>query len=331
MRSFGFLYDLQIGDQRRRDAWRVMPHLRFLNAEDGEHLQKWQFKRQARPTIKPLGTENKTVTHYHLAPHDWEDLPGRRAEALLQRDPDQGELALSALRFRPRLDAGHAASRCNDRGLRPFDLRLDPHPGDAQSLVHAQPRASSSRPTPTSAPSSISIPSAFREISDAAAKATPPSSPATRPGPAWPRPSPTRPAGRARRSSSCARSSRRKGAAADGPRRDLARRHALGRRGLANSRCPQRRTPSPSPASRISAICCASPPRCRRAPKSRCSSACISRPEPRRRARSASRASSATACVSRSMPPPTTAIRPNCAPTRRNSRRSARAGSRTIR
>ena len=23
----------------------------------------------------PIGTENKTVTHYHLAPQDWEDLP----------------------------------------------------------------------------------------------------------------------------------------------------------------------------------------------------------------------------------------------------------------
>jgi hypothetical protein len=74
VRSVGFLYDLQTGD-RDADAWRVMPHLRFLNAQDGAHLQKWQFK--ARTTeLKPLGTENKTVTHYHLAPEGWEDLPG---------------------------------------------------------------------------------------------------------------------------------------------------------------------------------------------------------------------------------------------------------------
>ena len=32
VRSFGFLYDLQVGDQRRRAGQRVMPHLRFLNA-----------------------------------------------------------------------------------------------------------------------------------------------------------------------------------------------------------------------------------------------------------------------------------------------------------
>jgi hypothetical protein len=52
-----------------------MPHLRFLNALDGEHVQKWQFKTKTTP-MKPLGTENKTLTHYHLSPNDWEDLPG---------------------------------------------------------------------------------------------------------------------------------------------------------------------------------------------------------------------------------------------------------------
>lgn len=74
VRSIGFLYDLQTGDQDK-DAWRVMPHFRFLNALDGQHVQKWQFKRRTTK-IKPIGTENKTVTHYHLSPEDWEDLPG---------------------------------------------------------------------------------------------------------------------------------------------------------------------------------------------------------------------------------------------------------------
>jgi hypothetical protein len=74
VRSIGFLYDLQSGDTDA-DAMRVMPHLRFLNAQDGAHLQKWQFKRRTTE-VKPIGTENKTVTHYHLAPKDWEDVPG---------------------------------------------------------------------------------------------------------------------------------------------------------------------------------------------------------------------------------------------------------------
>jgi hypothetical protein len=49
--------------------------LRFLNALDGKHMQKWQFKRKTTP-FKNLGTENKTMTHYHLSPDDWEDIPG---------------------------------------------------------------------------------------------------------------------------------------------------------------------------------------------------------------------------------------------------------------
>ena len=86
-----------------------MPHLRFLNASDGEHVQKWQFKR-ATTDHPPIGTDNKTVSHYHLAPEDWEDLPGGEQTALLQRDPDQGELALHPLRFRSRDDEGNRTS-----------------------------------------------------------------------------------------------------------------------------------------------------------------------------------------------------------------------------
>ncbi len=73
VRSVGFIYDLQVGDRTGGSPERVMPHLRFLNAQDGEHVQKWQFKRRTTP-FQALGTENKTVTHYHLAPTDWEDL-----------------------------------------------------------------------------------------------------------------------------------------------------------------------------------------------------------------------------------------------------------------
>ena len=48
VRSVGFLFDLQGGD-RDGDGERVMPHLRFLNALDGEHVQKWQFKTETTP------------------------------------------------------------------------------------------------------------------------------------------------------------------------------------------------------------------------------------------------------------------------------------------
>jgi hypothetical protein len=74
VRSFGFLFDLQGGDQ---DAGveRVMPHMRFLNASQGEHVQKWQYKAHTAEMLD-IGADNKTNSHYHLAPEGWEDLPG---------------------------------------------------------------------------------------------------------------------------------------------------------------------------------------------------------------------------------------------------------------
>ncbi len=74
VRSFGFAYDLQAGDTDSGPE-RVMPHLRFLNAEDGRHLQKWQYKPETTP-FRDIGNEGKTVTHYHLSPEGWVDLPG---------------------------------------------------------------------------------------------------------------------------------------------------------------------------------------------------------------------------------------------------------------
>ena len=112
VRSFGFLYDLQSGDSDG-DAWRVMPHLRFLNAENGEHLQKWQFKRETTP-LKPLGTENKTMTHYHLAPEGWEDLPGARQKLCYNEIPTKINWHYVCFDFD--LAAMRATGfRCNDR------------------------------------------------------------------------------------------------------------------------------------------------------------------------------------------------------------------------
>jgi hypothetical protein len=72
IRSVGFLYDLQ---DPAEGGNRVMPHLRFLNALDGMHVQKWQYKDTTTP-FKALGTEGKVVTHDHLAHEGWNDLPG---------------------------------------------------------------------------------------------------------------------------------------------------------------------------------------------------------------------------------------------------------------
>lgn len=75
LKGFGFLLDLQSGDQTGEGAERVMPHLRYLNARDGALQQKWQFKRRS-PKVADIGSRNETVSHFHLADEDWEDLPG---------------------------------------------------------------------------------------------------------------------------------------------------------------------------------------------------------------------------------------------------------------
>jgi hypothetical protein len=116
VRSVGFLYDLQVGDQDG-DAFRIMPHLRFLNALDGAHVQKWQFKRRTTPFHK-LGTEDKTVTHYHLAPTDWEDLPGGGQKLCYNEIPTKVNWHYACFDFD--LAAMRATGfRCNDRS---FDL-----------------------------------------------------------------------------------------------------------------------------------------------------------------------------------------------------------------
>lgn len=113
VRSIGFLYDLQTGDTETGDAWRVMPHIRFLNAQDGEHLQKWQFKKSTTD-FKPLGTENKTVTHDHLAPTGWLDLPGATQKLCYNEIPTK--VNWHYVRFDYDLAAMRATRfQCNDR------------------------------------------------------------------------------------------------------------------------------------------------------------------------------------------------------------------------
>ncbi len=69
VRSVGLVYDLQ------NDRERVMPHLRYLNSLDGKVEQKWQYKRETTP-FRKIGGSGKTVSHYHLAPDGWLDVPG---------------------------------------------------------------------------------------------------------------------------------------------------------------------------------------------------------------------------------------------------------------
>jgi hypothetical protein len=112
VRSVGFLFDLQAGD-RDGGAERVMPHLRFLNAADGRHLQKWQFKSETT-VFQPIGDEDKTLSHYHLSPEGWTDLPAGEQRLCYNEIPTK--VNWSYLRFDFDLDTMKALSfQCNDR------------------------------------------------------------------------------------------------------------------------------------------------------------------------------------------------------------------------
>lgn len=116
VRSIGFLFDLQGGDGDANDA-RVMPHLRFLNALDGQHLQKWQYKPETERII-PIGTDNKTISHYHLAPEGWLDLPGGTQRLCYNEIPTKVNWTYLCFDFD--LESMTALGlRCNDRS---FDL-----------------------------------------------------------------------------------------------------------------------------------------------------------------------------------------------------------------
>jgi hypothetical protein len=112
VRAVGLLFDLQSGDQDDGGE-RVMPHLRFLNAADGEHLQKWQFKTETT-AFKEIGSAGKTRSHYHLSPEGWQDLPGGAQRLCYNEIPTK--VNWTYLRFDFDLSSMRALSmQCNDR------------------------------------------------------------------------------------------------------------------------------------------------------------------------------------------------------------------------
>jgi hypothetical protein len=116
VRSVGFLFDLQGGD-RDGDHQRVMPHLRFLNALDGQHLQKWQFKTESTP-FQAVGGSDRTLSHYHLAPTGWRDLADGGQRLCYNEIPTK--VNWTYLRFDFDLETMRATGfRCNDRS---FDM-----------------------------------------------------------------------------------------------------------------------------------------------------------------------------------------------------------------
>ena len=125
VRAVGVLFDLQVTDQHAGERRRVMPHIRYLNAQDGAAVACWQFKEQ-RVALHDIGGSGKTKSHFHLAPEGWEDLPG--GEQLLCYN----EIATKQNWHYLRLDFDLASMsylhlQCNDRvfdvsGIRPMSM-----------------------------------------------------------------------------------------------------------------------------------------------------------------------------------------------------------------
>ena len=90
---------------RTHGGERVMPHLRFLNALDGEHVQKWQFKRRTTELSRSATPTRPSATII------WRRKAGRTCPEAQQRlcyneIPTKVNWTLSALRLRPGDDEG---------------------------------------------------------------------------------------------------------------------------------------------------------------------------------------------------------------------------------
>lgn len=113
VRAAGLLLDLQDVDTRGDGAERVMPHIRYLNALDGQAVGQWQFKCR-RETLAGIGGTGKTKSHFHLAPEGWEDIPGAQQRLCYN------EIATKQNWYYLRLDFDLATMtflglQCNDR------------------------------------------------------------------------------------------------------------------------------------------------------------------------------------------------------------------------
>ncbi|WP_298916412.1 DUF6772 family protein [uncultured Algimonas sp.] len=74
LKSFGFLLDTQSGEQAPEPV-RAMPHLRYLNADNGGLVERWQYKPHM-PEVVQLGDRDETVSVFHLEDDGWINLKG---------------------------------------------------------------------------------------------------------------------------------------------------------------------------------------------------------------------------------------------------------------
>lgn len=125
VRAVGVLLDLQDVDTKQPNPQRIMPHLRFVNAMNGEAVNRWQYKSE-RVQFHDIGGTGKTRSHFHLAPEGWEDLPGGEQRLCYN------EIATKQNWYYMRLDfdlgnMSYLGFQCNDRvydmqGVEPMQI-----------------------------------------------------------------------------------------------------------------------------------------------------------------------------------------------------------------
>lgn len=104
LRSVGILLDLQ------NDTHRIMPHLRYLNSHEGERKEHWQFKEK---TVPFETMSDKTVSHYHLADRDWENLSSDKQILCYNEIPTKVNWQYAKLGFDLRT-MKYTSFQCND-------------------------------------------------------------------------------------------------------------------------------------------------------------------------------------------------------------------------
>lgn len=129
VRAVGVLFDLQHGD-RSGGAERVMPHIRYLNARDGQPIGRWQYKKEREP-LKEIGDSEQTRSHFHLADSGWLDIPDGEQRLCYNEIATKQNWHYLCVDFSLK-DMAFVGFRCNDRtfdvsGIEPMRMPAMPN------------------------------------------------------------------------------------------------------------------------------------------------------------------------------------------------------------
>lgn len=125
--AFGLVLDLQ--DNKRR----IMPHVRYLNALNGEKQQKWQYKSTLESPHEVGGDKStgETRSHHHFGADGWIDIPGGEQQLCYNEVPTKYNWHYFKMGF-DLASMSYTHLQCNDRifdvsGLEPMRMEAWPN------------------------------------------------------------------------------------------------------------------------------------------------------------------------------------------------------------